>query len=147
MSVYCAICCDTFKYEDLPHLRPVVLLDCHHVFHDSCVEKYFRSINVKKCPVCRASLKDNGNHKMELHLMYSPSPVFDNLLKEIKELKNQKEKILKQAADERGESRLEIFRMGSALAKEKEQFKKFKIDIQKATTDVMMICKDANKFM
>lgn len=147
MSVYCTICCDSFKSENLPQLRPIALNDCHHVFHESCIEKYFRSISAKKCPVCRAILKEDGNHKTVLHFMYSPSPVFDNLMKEINELKNEKVKLLKQSADELGKVHLENYRLRLKLASDKEEFKKFKKEIQNATSEVMKVCKDASKLM
>lgn len=150
MSVYCAICCDTFKSEEQQHLRPVALVDCHHVFHDNCITKYFKTIPERKCPICRKVLvpNQNGDFKIELHFMYSPSPVIDNLTGDLQELKAENARILKDSSKERDKLQLDLFRTSSALMRERESFKKFKLDIQKATSEVLKVCKESqNRFV
>jgi len=47
----CSICIDIIKQDDI-----IRQLNCKHVFHTKCIEKYLLEYN-SSCPLCREKLK------------------------------------------------------------------------------------------
>ena len=55
----CCICFDDIQEKDS------YVLSCNHEFHDTCIMKWFESGDNFTCPLCRQSIKDNGDiHKI-----------------------------------------------------------------------------------
>lgn len=87
MSIICTICFSSFKIEDSS--PPVVLKQCSHVFHQTCIEKCLKACQ-NKCPLCRTVSTKEIPLFTQLHLSYSPTEIIiSNLLKEIDDLNRQ----------------------------------------------------------
>ena len=52
-EIICAICLENFDNEDL-----IINLNCSHIFHNSCLEKWLSEYN-NKCPKCRMEIGES----------------------------------------------------------------------------------------
>lgn len=60
----CPICLDDISHW---YLDPgVIKLPCQHIFHASCVERWWNRVSVKMCPYCKRDIESNSNIKLEL---------------------------------------------------------------------------------
>ena len=51
----CSICLEIFDEESLE--KSVKLINCNHIFHKECIEKWYKNSENINCPVCRDSIE------------------------------------------------------------------------------------------
>lgn len=59
-SGICSICCD-----EMTSTNASQLYECSHVFHNGCIEKWFKEKNKLTCPMCRADCSVNNYFKLD----------------------------------------------------------------------------------
>ena len=51
----CSICLDVLDEDSLE--TSVKLINCNHIFHKECIEKWYKNSENVNCPVCRDSIE------------------------------------------------------------------------------------------
>ena len=51
----CSICLDVLDENSLE--KSVKLINCNHIFHKECIEKWYKNSENVNCPVCRDSIE------------------------------------------------------------------------------------------